>query len=403
MKEQNELEQMFSSAFDGFEVTPPIHLKTAIDERLFSGKIEDRKNRRFIWLFPLIGIFFIGRFITLSFDSSNHSNRTIQKTSSRIANQPLHPSMQQNSTNNLAVIQMIEKKKQSSNSTKNHDELVEKAHLLRELNKSKRRGNNNGTNTATLPSKPFPFAKKSGVKNASNRSIDYSKVKKDKRTPQKIVESKIVIVDVTKDKLNENINLVGPTIDKFATDERKSIDQLVEVISENELINQSLVSEATNEKQKPSAVSKDSLKSIIQQTQIAPLAAPSKWSVGLYAGTLLGVNSLNTNSNNYYEINSPAGFSSSIEVNYGLNSKWSIATGLGYSTFIERISAVIYDTTLIPNGMTVEYIYLNPNLQDSIIDSIVTVNYITEISASDAAQKINYSVFSMPIYSSFSL
>jgi hypothetical protein len=403
MKEQNELEQMFSSAFDGFEVTPPIHLKTAIDERLFSGKIEGRKNRRFIWLFPLIGIFFIGSFITLSFDSSNHSNSTIKKTTSRIANQPLHPSMRQTSSNNLAVIQLVEKKKQSSNSTKYHDELVEKAHLLSELNKTKRSGNNNGLNTKPHSSKPYPFAKKSGVKNASNRSIDYSKTNNDKRTPQKIVESNNVILDVPNDKLNENFNLVGPTFDKFASEERKSTDHLVEVKSENELINQPLISVTTNEKQKQTVVSEDSLKSIIQQTQIAPLVATSKWSIGLYAGTLVGVNSLSTSSNNYYEINAPAGISSSIEVNYGLSNNWSITTGLGYTTFNERISGVIYDTVNVPNGVTVEYIYFNPALQDSIIDSIVTVNYITEITASDAAQKISYSVFSMPIYGSFSI
>jgi hypothetical protein len=244
---------------------------------------------------------------------------------------------------------------------------------------------------------------KSGVKNASNRSVEYKKAHNYKHTTQKNIESNHVIEDTTKDQLNASFNSTGPTKDKFATEGSISTNQVVEVKSQNELINQPLIAATTNEKQKPTVISDDSLKSIIQQTQIAPLAAASKWSIGLYVGTLLGVNSLSTSSNNNYAVSAPAGISSSIEVNYGLSKNWSITTGLGYSTFNERISGVIYDTVVVPNGVTVEYIYLNPALQDSIIDSIVTVNYFTEITASDAAQKINYTVFSLPIYGSFLL
>jgi hypothetical protein len=403
MKEQNELEQMFSSAFDGFEVTPPNHLKAAIDESLFSGKIKDRKKHRFIWLFPLIGIFFIGSLITLSFNSSNHSNRTIDQTSQRIAHQPSHTSARQVSSNNLTGIQLDEIEKHASNSTKNKDRFDEKTDLLRELNKTKRSSITNELYVIKHPSKPYSFVEKSGVKNASNRSVEYKKAHNYKHTTQKNIESNHVIEDTTKDQLNASFNSTGPTKDKFATEGSISTNQVVEVKSQNELINQPLIAATTNEKQKPTVISDDSLKSIIQQTQIAPLAAASKWSIGLYVGTLLGVNSLSTSSNNNYAVSAPAGISSSIEVNYGLSKNWSITTGLGYSTFNERISGVIYDTVVVPNGVTVEYIYLNPALQDSIIDSIVTVNYFTEITASDAAQKINYTVFSLPIYGSFLL
>ena len=212
-----------------------------------------------------------------------------------------------------------------------------------------------------------------------------------------------MIDDVTQEKLNDNFTLTGPTIDNSST-EGKSTDHSTIEEKTKEALNENHEDVAsTNEQQKELITSRDSTKSSIQQTQIAPLAAPSKWSVGLYTGTFLGVNSLSTNSNNYFEMSSPLGFSSSIEVNYGLSNKLSISTGLGYSTFNERISGVIYDTTFIPNGVTVEYIYLNPALQDSIIDSIVTVNYITEIASTNAVQKINYNVFSLPIYGSFGL
>lgn len=407
MKEQNELEQLFSSAFDGFEATPPHSVKAAIDESLFAGKTPVHAKRGFIWLFPLIGFFFIGSFITLSFNSRIHSTK-INTSSSQIANQTTYTSTQQNTTLNNTENQLIDTKKQPTKSISNQGEIAKEQHQFFGINSTQKNKGEGKLTDVDHTSNSSKSAKKSGLKNASNPSAKKSKTQLSKRDKTKQIAQKssvrsTVNNDATKDKLNDNFTSAGKSTENSATETTSSVNTENEVKSEGEekVKNEDIAS--TNEKQKEVITSMDSTKSSIQQTQIAPLAAPSKWSVGLYAGTLLGVNSLNANSNNYYEINSPAGFSSSIEVNYGLNSKWSIATGLGYSTFNERISAVIYDTTLTPNGMTVEYIYLNPALQDSIIDSIVTVNYITEIAKSDAAQKINYNVFSLPIYGSFSL
>jgi hypothetical protein len=408
MKEQNELEQLFSSAFDGFEVTPPSHVKAAIDESLFASKTPVHTKRGFIWLFPLIGFFFIGSFITLSFNTRNHSTKISNSSSTQLANQTIHTSAQESNTLNNTENQLIDTKKQHTKTNSNKGEMAKEQHQFSGINNTQKNKDEGKFSDVNYTSNSSKSSKKGGLKNASNQSVKKTKTQqsirdKSNQTAQKSSDRSTVKDDATKDKLNDNFASAVKSTEDSATETTSSVNSENEVKSEGEekVKNEDVAS--TNEKQKEVITSMDSTKSSIQQTQIAPLAAPSKWSVGLYAGTLLGLNSLNANSNNYYEINSPAGFSSSIEVNYGLNSKWSISTGLGYSTFNERISAVIYDTTLTPNGMTVEYIYLNPALQDSIIDSIVTVNYITEIAASDAAQKINYNVFSLPIYGSFSL
>jgi hypothetical protein len=121
----------------------------------------------------------------------------------------------------------------------------------------------------------------------------------------------------------------------------------------------------------------------------------------LYAGSFLSKNTINSTSTNNYSISSSPGLNASVELTYGLSNKWSISSGLAYANYNETLEGAIYDTTYVPNGFTIEYIYLNPALQDSIIDSIITVNYITEIAESNGSQIINYSAFSLPVYGSF--
>jgi hypothetical protein len=408
MKEQNELEQLFSSAFDGFEVTPPSHVKAAIDESLFASKTPVHSKRGFIWLFPLIGFFFIGSFITLSFNTRNHSTKISNSSSTQLANQTTYASAQDGKTVNNTENQTINTKNQHAESNGNQSKMANQQHQFSVVNNTQKNKVEGKLKDVKNTVKTGELSKKDGFKNAINQPTKKSKTQKSitqktKEKTQKASERSNVIDDVTKDKLNDNIALNGKSTEDSAT-ETKSTDlsKNEEKAKEDQNEKQEDVA-STNDAQNGLDKSVDSSGSVDSGSNKSSGGAPSKWSIGLYTGTFLGVNSLSSNSNNYYEINSPAGFNSSFEVNYGLSNKWSITTGLGYSTFNERISAVIYDTTFIPNGMTVEYIYLNPALQDSIIDSIVTVNYITEIAKSDAAQKINYSVFSLPIYGSFAI
>ena len=408
MKEQNELEHLFSSTFDGFEVTPPSHIKSAIDESLFSAKTPVHKKRGFIWLFPLIGFFFIGSFITLSFNTRNHSTKISNSSSTQFANQTTYASAKDSKTLNDTENQTIITKNQYADSNGNQSKLANEQHQFSGVNNTQKNKVEGKLNDVKNNVKTSELFKKGGFKNAINQPTNASKTQKSKtqktkEKTQKASERSNVIDDVMKDKLNDNFALTGKSTEDSATQTiSKDLSKNEEKAKEDQNEKQEDAT-SINEKQKESVASVDTSKSSIQPTQITPLFTPSKWSIGLYTGTFFGVNSLSSNSNNYYEIKSPAGFNSSFEVNYGLNGKWSITAGLSYSTFNERISAVIYDTTFIPNGTTVEYIYLNPALQDSIIDSIVTVNYITEIAESNVAQKINYSVFSLPIYGSFSL
>lgn len=408
MKEQNELEQLFSSAFDGFEVTPPSHVKAAIDESLFASKTPIHSKRGFIWLFPLIGFFFIGSFITLSFNTRNHSTKNSNSSSTQFANQTNYSLAQENNAKNITGNQLIGTENQHSEAISDKADIAKEQHQLSRINNNQKNKGEDEITDVKYTSNTSESSKKGGLKNASNQSAKKSKTQlskrdKSKKATLKSSERSNVIDDVTEEKLNDNFTLTGPTTDNSSTEGKSTGHATIEEKTKEALNEKHEDAASTNEKQKEEITSRDSTKSSIQQTQIAPLATPSKWSVGLYTGTFLGINTLSTNSNNYFEMSSPPGFSSSVEVNYGLSNKWSISTGLGYSAFSERISGVIYDSTFIPNGVTVEYIYLNPALQDSIIDSIVTVNYITEIASTNAVQKINYNVFSLPIYGSLGL
>jgi hypothetical protein len=408
MKEQNELEQLFSSAFDGFEVTPPSHLKAAIDESLFESKTPVHSKRGFIWLFPIIGFFLIVSFIILSFNEHTHSTKMSNSSSTQLANQTTQSSWKESNTVNNNVNQLVDTKKQHTKAMSNKVEMAKEQHQFSDINNTQNNKVESKFTDVNYTSTIAKSAKKAGLKNTSNQPTKKSKTKKlitqkTKEKGQKDSERSNVIDDYTKDILIGDLASFGKLTEDSVTDTKSMNSSTNEEKSKEDLNEQSQEAASTNESQNSLDKSIDSSGSVDSGSNKSSGGAPSKWTVGLYTGTFLGVNSLSATSNNYYEINSPAGFNSSFEVNYGLNNKWSVSAGLGYSTFNERISAVIYDTTFIPNGTTVEYIYLNPALQDSIIDSIVTVNYITEIAKSDAAQKINYNVFSLPIYGSFTL
>lgn len=398
MKEQNELEHLFSSTFDGFEVTPPSHIKSAIDESLFSGKTPVHKKRGFIWLFPVIGLFFIGSFISLSFKTrqqslQTNSENTVNSTENKFA---LNQESRSKSTMNKEKSSMnaSEDKTKISN-IDGHQSTFSFDKKDQSVSKDQTKLSDNKTVQGKIGSKTV-----SKKRLKSNRGHEFSG-KANHTTIKGSKGNKDIETKKDQGFIDEPDQYAGLSSDNSADNTSKSD---AENVKENEKESADL---AKNEQIGDSSQTTSSASNTGQENpgKIKPQdnLNPSKWSIGLYAGTFFGVNSLSSNSNNYYEIKSPAGFNSSFEVNYGLNSKWSITAGLSFSTFNERVSAVIYDTTFIPNGTTVEYIYLNPALQDSIIDSIVTVNYITEIAESNVAQKINYSVFSLPIYGSFSI
>lgn len=138
MKEQNELEHLFSSTFDGFEVTPPSHIKSAIDESLFSAKTPVHKKRGFIWLFPLIGFFFIGSFITLSFNTRNHSTKIINSSSTQFANQTTYASAKDSKTLNDTENQTIITKNQYAVSNGNQSKLANEQHQFSGVNNTQK-------------------------------------------------------------------------------------------------------------------------------------------------------------------------------------------------------------------------------------------------------------------------
>lgn len=417
MKEQNELEHLFSSTFDGFEVTPPSHVKAAIDESLFASKTPVHTKRGFIWLFPLIGFFFIGSFITLSFSTRIHSTKISNDSSTQIANHTSYNSSQNDNTLNNFDNQSVDKEGKQTANTRINVENTKKQHKTTSHKKHQKQLKVSKLNQTKFAAKPNESVKNSGFKSrlvhqTKNANSKNSKPYKTNYKTQRSAKKGNKRDAVSEDKLYDITSQTDPSSEDSVIDEKSAENSAKagEMIPEEKEKSEVVVS--SNENQNSANNSFDTIAS--NSSSSAGLAnssgatnstvkTSSKWSLGLYAGTLLGFNSMSSNTTNNFEINSPAGFSSSIEVNYGLTNKWSITTGLGYSTFNERISGVIYDTTFIPNGVTVEYIYLNPALQDSIIDSIVTVNYISEIASFEASQKINYNVFSLPIYGSFTL
>lgn len=396
MKEQNELEHLFSSTFDGFEVTPPSHIKSAIDESLFSAKTPVHKKRGFIWLFPIIGLFFIGSFISLSFKTRQQSiqantENTVKSFENKEASNE-YSQLKASLNNEKSSINSSEDKARISK-TEGQQSIIssDKKDLFVSNDQAKVLANKN-------------VQRKNGSKTASKKRLKSNRGHKlsGKANDLPIIGSKgNKDIDTKKDRgfINEPDQYTGLSSDNSADNPSKSDAKNV---TENK---KDSVELAKNKQSGDSSQTTSSTSNTGQENPGAPKPQdnlnPSKWSLGLYTGSFLSKNTINSTSTNNYSISSSPGFNASVELTYGLSNKWSISSGLAYSNYNETLEATIFDTTYVPNGFTIEYIYLNPALQDSIIDSIITVNYITEIAESNGSQKINYSAFSLPVYGSF--
>lgn len=398
MKEQNEIEQLFSSAFDGFEVTPPAKVKAAIDESIFAEKVLVHKRKGFIWLFPLLGIFFIIGFIGLSFNTL-YASKTSNQTANSAFNSTSHDPSSQNH--------------QSKYSGHSQNTLIRKK--TKELNATPQRNGEgieistaNGTDYSA--SKSFKSSKKtlhseetglSSIKTRSNKQGKKAWVSASKK--QKSSNNKIRKIKTDK--------LLGSTVnignDGGLGKTKIGVDGLVASIDYSEKPNTEIESTNHFAEQDSSLISmkdtlKLSLKNGVVEGQNLRLNIPQpKWTVSLYNGTFYGVNKLTQSSLSNYEMSSRLGVYSGLEVAYSFSQKWAVNSGINYMHYSDNLVEQFSDTTEIQNGYSVQYIYNNPLLQDSIIDSVVTVEYITQINYHNYGQKIKYNIFSIPIYASF--
>lgn len=119
-------------------------------------------------------------------------------------------------------------------------------------------------------------------------------------------------------------------------------------------------------------------------------------SISLYTGASFGVNNLNSPAG--YEIQQDFGFNTSLEYSLNIYRNFGFSSGIEYAS---RNESFIENTEVIDSSYQNsywEFIYLNPNLQDTIIDSNLVDVYSFSKQIVNYETRINTVSITVPIY-----
>jgi hypothetical protein len=392
MKEQDEIEQLFSSNFDGFEKAPPADVKAAIDASLFSGgaATESKKRKGIIWWFALalvIGLTGLGSAIYLS----NKSEETM-------ANLPIAKNgvSEENSKDLTSKKLKQEQNNQSSNSSS-----AKSIQTIDNSSSSKLVEANNAVSS-------------NAKSQMSSTSTTSQNIKKQTKTKKKnnIFKQQTILMDKESSQLKKNIPNLTAVISpasKMLEDEPSNIqlDPYFDMkAKEDETSNTTkesssdLSSTETKTKVDSTGITDSSTASILTTNNpIAtnkPLSKTSPFSLTIYSGVTYGFSSLQQPTSSSFKMKEAVGFNSSIEMNFALNNRFGIGTGIDLNTRMDNFYRVSQVTDSVYLGLVPQYVY-DPQVPDSIIDTLYVEEYDVVTNEIEQSQLIRHTSFAIPL------
>ena len=359
MKEMDDIEQLFASSFDGAEVTPPVKVKTAVDKALFGGnKIIGLRLISLLILALLVGlgIFFIPNL------SPANSNQQSDLAKHNISNQLMEA---------------------------NHHSMITDTELKNEgiINNTAINSNNEESESTINSTQKY---------NSSKKHIETS-LKSTISTKEKN------LVDKLKDKSSSKINLSNNNSKdntKLVTTIPNSSKALIILSDESESFETVTTGLQTKEVESFSSKPNGLIKGSYPTLASAPIA--SGISLSLYSGVTGAANQLNptitTLAASNLSVKELNGYTFAIEASNQMFGQFGIATGVQYSTrndyLIDAVS--VTDSSIV--GGQWEYVYNNPQTQDSIIDSNYVNLYNVAVNTIENESIIQSVAISIPIY-----
>lgn len=384
MKEQDEIEQLFSSSFDGFEQTPPLDVKSAIDASLFSGgtvaPTESRKRRKgIIWWFILALIIGIAGFGSLFF----LTNRTNDKNASGSLAQNSSKNENSSKSDNKFITVMQSKVHSSKSSKTNKIDSEKSTEQMTIVSSNSAKKENTGYfSSPNLRKKKKTISNKVGLKKNSiltegelkltSRGDEFASTKT-KMTEDEPSNIKLDLNFETKKGADENSNSLKQSPIDLAKTEIK-IDTVQ--VTESKTTNVITSNTATDNK--------------------VPISKASSFSLTIFSGTTFGLSSLKQPSTSNFEIKESLGFSSNIEVNYILNSRFGLGAGVDINSRTDNFYKIETKSDSVYVGMMSQYIYDSQNT-DSIIDTIYVEQYDVSTFQVEQSQFIRHTSFALPL------
>jgi hypothetical protein len=413
MKKQDEIEELFSSTFANFESMPPLDVKAAIDDQLFNGKTPVTGRRKgFIWISSSIILIGIVSFFALK--NGRNNNPVLAKNEISVQESspasPTSESIKNESHKELSQLKIqlskkkritqFEEQKLTQNNELKANNSAKKSSKIE--NNSKLEGNNislkkqKGTRVKTsqtnkktadlVKNKTVSFQSKDSKTESSN---SFSQIEK-KENP--IVKSEIPTNFIFS---NEVVDAKNESIEKSKSPEENTLDENENSVAENVEVQDTTTQIQWSEE---TAIPRSLI-----GFDASMIRGLSPWCLSLYSGGTFGSSILKNSTSENYKMKEQIGFSISIEANYRLNSKLGISAGIDINSRKDIFYKVVPAGDSIIDGVTTQYIYFNPVTQDSIIDTIISPNYVVLQSEYNQNQRIQHNSFAIPIYLSLHL
>lgn len=392
MKEFDDIDKLFASGFEDFQVNPPERVKLNLDQELFSGQTPEKtkKSWRKRWFLFLIPVALMAAYIVVS-EMNDSTSNPVQTSSS--ATSSTHSIQQKTSRNNTA-----------KNEVKNPSKVTSKSTFSVSQNKKKQ-----GKVSSTVSNQN---AKKSPKKNDSHLKsyVSHRKVKQvnsSEKPSGSVVHSGKKAKQKTVSKSNHPI-----AINQALLIDESSINISTKEDSRNELkaVNTTESKEIASKERDivkvdslKNTVSKDSLQTIKTTDSLKNLATKEKsskepnhkWQIAIYGGLLRGFSNV---SDEAFHLNEIVGLDVSLETSYQLTKKWSISSGLSYNTRNQEWTK----TSHVPDTV-VDYNFVITYDSLGVADTLYVPIYSIQDSTVLANRTYTYQTFSLPISVNFTL
>ena len=377
MKEMDEIENLFSSAFANEEIKPPNSVKRNIDAKLFGGNT-------ILWK-SLYSLFFIG-VMTLLIGLTVQSD-TIDKKVSKIVKSNIITTSNSNAKNIISSNWQVDAPINSNYRSNENVNDVQSSNSQISVSKEVFK-NTNQKDFITEEAIAYTIADESEADDSGLKpETEFTKKKSDilpligtsegNKTP--VAESSTTVGKnnnssfLKEDEMNETMNLSNEIKNKFE-DEQGDISRLNYLpLSNFDLLNPSLNANTNKFVQKKNRL----------------------LSLSLYNGFTRGSNNLK-NTTSDIKLSESAGFSTAL--NLDLRIRPSIGVGLGFEYGIHKESytenSLVVGDSLITNSYY-DYI-LDPN-DSTIIDSTLIVEYGENIVNQETEYRVEQSSFSIPL------
>ena len=408
MKEFDEIENLFSSAFDGAEMTPPPSVKEAVDASLFNNP----KGGGFFWGYSILLIALIsGGFIAYH---ATHLHLETKSEVSMLQSQNIDLD-KNNGPTNLALTdsKYNDEKSHQHNMTEginadnsatdiNNREDVQVGSNYRMVNENEIKNQNNSDSKASLTSR----ANDADLNNVISADDNLTSTKSNFIGKGSNSEDNLGSA-VKSRKDNDVISQQNNTGEsQFITDNQAQAQTSQDILATK--TKEATVEEVSqlNYLQHSSLdlfplIDRDTLLHIDQGGPMV-FKAPNKWSLMLYTGGQGAFNAVKSNSaNSTYRVQEYGGVDLALEADYIISRQLSLGGGIDFTQRKTKLRDSYSFTDSIVSGG--QWVINNPNQPDSLQDSTFLTTYDVTTTQSVFQSLTQQTSIGIPLYISYTI